>query len=96
MIGALCQHQHLATVFDGELHFIGNRGRAFLVLSQGSEYVLNPGVLWYWHWLGKVSRNDLEIMRRAGRWCGRMSDRPTLHEDNRLLTVPADRCCSES
>ena len=95
MIGAFCQHQHLATVLDGALRLIGNRGCAFLVLSQGPEYVLNPGVVWYWRWLGKGSRNDLEIMRRAGRRCRRMSNRPTLHEDDRLLTVPADRCCGE-
>ena len=95
MIGALCQHQYLATVVDGTLRFIGNRGCSILVFSQGSEYVLNPGVVWYWCWPGKGSRNDLEIMRRAGRLCRRMSDWPTLHEDDRLLAVSADRGCGE-
>jgi len=96
MVGAFRQHQYLATLFDGALRLIGYCGRAFLVLSQGPKYVLNPGVVWYWRWLGKGSWNDLEIMRCAGRRCRRMSNRPTLHEDDWLLAVPSDRCCSES
>jgi len=96
MIGAFRQQQYLATLFDGALRLIGYCGCALLVLSQGPKYVLNPGVVWYWRRLGKGSWNDLEIMRCAGRRCRRMSDRPTLHEDDRLLSVSADRGCGET
>ena len=41
MIGTLCQHQYLATVVDGALRFIGNRGCSILIFSEGSEYLLN-------------------------------------------------------
>lgn len=94
VIGALCQRQHLATILDGALHFIGNRGCSFLVLNQAPEYVLNTGVARYWRWLGKGSRNDFEIMRRAGRRCRCMSDPPTLHEDNRLENDRSQRARS--
>ena len=77
LVGVFKQ-QHLATVLDGALRLIGDCGCVFSVLCQGSKHLPNADVAWQRRWFGNGSRNDLKIMRRAGRGCRGMSDRPIL------------------
>lgn len=95
MIGALGQHQDLATVLDSALRLDGDCGGTLRILCQGAEDRLNAAVCWQLCRSAGRPRDDLEIVRSAG-WRARgMSNRSALHEDDRLSTVSADRCCRE-
>jgi hypothetical protein len=43
MVGALGQHQHFAALAEGVLDFVGNCGRAGLIIGVVPEHILNAG-----------------------------------------------------
>ena len=91
MLGALGEYQNFAALVVGDLYFRSYNQRSGLVVSEVSKHVLNPSlglkinarVEQTWHYL--------EIAGSAGRLGRRTSNRPALHEDDRLLPVATER-----
>ena len=90
MFGALGQHQNLSPLIARTLDFCRNGRRASGIGSQVPEHILNPDIGGEVE-LGKAhAGHHLQIMGRAGRLHCQITDRPALHEDDRLLAIPAN------
>jgi len=91
MVGALGQYQHLAALAEGVLDFVGNCGRAGLIIGEVPEHILNSRVGREVDPCMHRIRYRLEVVRCTGRFCCCVPYRATLHEDDRLLAVAAER-----
>jgi hypothetical protein len=89
---AFRQDQHLASLRDGIAYLGGDGCCSGGIVGEMSENILDasllrqvdPDMAGAWH--------HLQIVRRPGRFHRRVTNRPALHEDDRLLSVAADRC----
>ena len=96
MSGALGQYQHLAALAIGFDDLSSNGVGSGLVNGKVPEYILNPSVLRQVNPRVQCARRDRQIMRRIRRLGGGVSSWPALHEDNRLLSITANRSSGQT
>ena len=88
MLCALGQHQYLAALLEGTRDFCGYGFSPGKVTDQMSENVLDAGSGRQLDARLPRSRQHRQIVWCTGRLGGRVPDRPTLHEDDRLSERP--------
>jgi len=89
------QHQHLASIAVSVDDLGSNRARSGLINREVPEYILNPCLLRQIYPRVQRARRDRQIVRRTGGLGCCVASWPALHENNRLLTVAANRCGSQ-
>jgi len=76
MVGALGQHQHLATLAEGVLDFAGNCGRSGLIIGEVPEHILNSCVGREVDPFMHRIRYHIEVVRCTSRFCCCVPYRP--------------------
>lgn len=96
MVGTFGQNKYLSPLAETALDLGGNRLRAAGVACHLPEYILyaslgghvDPGGYHAWH--------NSQVMRGTVGLGGSVPDRSALHENDRLLSIAANRCRGEA
>ncbi|MDT4849114.1 hypothetical protein FQZ97_832230 [compost metagenome] len=96
VVGTLRQHQDLPTL--PECHFDRRNDSvcSLSIVSELPEDLLNADVLGHRHRLTQPLRHYHQINGSARRPRRNVPDGPALHEDNRMLAIPAHRRSGQS
>jgi len=96
MVGTLGEYQHLSALAEGASDFAHYGGSSALIVGEVPEHVLNFGFGRQVDTRMQRIRRHLQVMRGTFRFCRPMPNRSTLHKDDLLLAVAADRRGSEA
>ena len=95
MPGTFSQHQHLASFAEGNNDFANDGAGAIRIIGQIGKHILNPGVIRQLDFPSQQMRHDHQVMRRTGSLGRGVTNRPALHEYDRLLAVATEWCGGE-
>src|ERR1700674_1148856 len=96
MIGTFGQYEYLSPLLETACDLDCNRFRADGVVCYLPKYILNACFCGQVYPSRHHARRNGQVM-----WCivglgGCVTDRPALHEDDRLLSIAANRRCGEA
>ena len=96
MFRALGQYQHFATLIERHLDLVANSRCAVLIGDKVAKHILNSSITGKFNLSEDGMRDHFQIVR-CPLGTGRLvPDRPTLHEDDGLLSVAPDGCCRQA
>jgi hypothetical protein len=91
MLDSLGQYENFSTLVVGSLDFRSYRLRSGLIVGDVSKYILNPRFGRKINTRVERTRHHLKIAGSGDRLGRCMTNRPALHENDRLLSIATKR-----